>query len=64
VWRQGTGAGLPICLNPSVMPGELFATSHTAAVFLNQVTGPRRNRRVQTPEHKVTAVRVEKLAGT
>jgi formate dehydrogenase major subunit len=56
-------AELPVRVSRSVKPGELFATFHTADVFLNQVTGPRRDRRMGTPEYKVTAVRVEKLSG-
>jgi formate dehydrogenase major subunit len=57
-------ADLPLCINLSVRPGELFATFHTTALFLNQVTSPRRDRRVQTPEYKLTAVRIEKLPGS
>jgi formate dehydrogenase major subunit len=41
-------------------PGELFATFHTAATFLNRVTGPYRDRIADTPEYKVTAVRIER----
>jgi formate dehydrogenase major subunit len=53
-------AALPIRITSSVRPGELFATFHTAEVFLNLVTSPYRDRYVKTPEYKVTAVRVEK----
>ena len=53
-------ASLPAHLTPTVKPGELFATFHTPQVFLNRVTGPRRDRFVKTPEYKVTAVRLEK----
>jgi formate dehydrogenase major subunit len=42
-----------------VRSGELFATFHTPRTFLNQVTSHQRDRMVQTPEYKVTAVRVE-----
>jgi formate dehydrogenase major subunit len=45
-----------------VRPGELFATFQSPEVFLNRVTGPHRDRFVQTPEYKVTAVRVEPVA--
>jgi formate dehydrogenase major subunit len=48
-------------VNQAVKPGELFATFHTPAVFLNQVTSPHRDRHTLTPEYKVTAVRIEKL---
>jgi formate dehydrogenase major subunit len=53
-------AALPIRITSSVRPGELFATFHTAEVFLNRVTSPHRDRYVKTPEYKVTAVRIEK----
>ena len=51
---------LPIRITPTVKPGELFATFHTAEVFLNRVTSPHRDRYVKSPEYKVTAVRIEK----
>ena len=41
--------------------GELFATFHTAEVFLNKVTSPYRDRYVLAPEYKVTAVRIDKI---
>jgi formate dehydrogenase major subunit len=41
--------------------GELFATFHDAGVFLNNVTGPNRDRFSMTPEYKVVAVSVEKV---
>jgi formate dehydrogenase major subunit len=52
---------LPIRITSYVKPGELFATFHTAEAFLNHVTSPYRDRYVQTPEYKVTAVRIERL---
>jgi formate dehydrogenase major subunit len=52
---------LPAKVNPAVKPGELFATFHTAQVFLNRVTGPHRDAYTHTPEYKVTAVRLEKM---
>ncbi len=54
-------AVLPIRITSSVNPGELFATFHTAEVFLNRLTSPERDRYVKTPEYKITAVRIEKL---
>ena len=54
-------AVLPIRITSTVKPGELFATFHTADVFLNRVTSPHRDRYVKSPEYKVTAVRIEKL---
>lgn len=53
-------ASLPIRITSTVRPGELFATFHTAKVFLNRVTGPHRDRYVKSPEYKVTAVQIEK----
>ena len=51
---------LPIRVSSAVRPNELFATFHTAEVFLNRLTSPYRDRYVKTPEYKVTAVRIEK----
>jgi len=53
-------AVLPIRITSTVKQGELFATFHTAEVFLNRVTSPHRDRYVKSPEYKVTAVRIEK----
>ncbi|HSE17052.1 MAG TPA: formate dehydrogenase subunit alpha [Pyrinomonadaceae bacterium] len=50
---------LPIRISPTMQPGELFATFHTARAFLNRVTSPYRDRYVKSPEYKVTAVRIE-----
>jgi formate dehydrogenase major subunit len=58
--RYGT-ANLPVRINSAVKQGELFATFHTAEVFLNNVTSPYRDRYVLAPEYKVTAVRIDKL---
>jgi formate dehydrogenase major subunit len=52
---------IPVRVNDAVKPGELFATFHTPAVFLNQVTSPQRDHYTLTPEYKVTAVAIEKL---
>jgi formate dehydrogenase major subunit len=52
----------PIRINPAVKAGELFATFHTADVFLNRVIGSGRDNTVHTPEYKVVAVRIEKLS--
>ena len=70
--RYGVADGQPVCLrsrngearirahiSDRVSPGELFATFHSPSVFLNQITGPNCDRRVQTPEFKVTAVAME-----
>jgi len=53
-------ATLPIRITPDVESGQVFATFHTLDVFLNRVTGPRRDRYVKTPEYKVTAVQIAK----
>jgi len=52
---------LPIKIQDSVRPGELFATFHTPAIFLNYVTSPHRDNYVGTPEYKITAVRLETI---
>jgi len=55
---------LPVRFSEKMRPGETFATFHTPQLFLNQVTGPNRDNITQTPEYKVTAVRIEKLCGS
>ncbi len=57
--RRGS-AELPVRISPEVKAGELFATFHSADVFLNRVTSAERDNVVATPEYKVTAVSVEK----
>ncbi len=59
VSRYGS-ATLNLHIDERMKPGELFATFHTSEVFVNRVTGPRRDRTAGTPEYKVTAVRVER----
>jgi formate dehydrogenase major subunit len=59
--RYGS-ATLPLRVNATLNPGQLFATFHTPSVFLNALTGPYRDHTTATPEYKVTAVRVESLA--
>ena len=51
---------LPVSISSAVKTGELFATFHTAEVFLNRVTSAHRDRYVKTPEYKITAVQIEK----
>lgn len=51
---------LPVRISSAVRTSELFATFHTAGVFLNRVTSEHRDRYVKTPEYKITAVQVEK----
>jgi formate dehydrogenase major subunit len=55
-------AALPVQLTAAVNRGELFATFHTPRIFLNRLTSPRRDRYVQSPEYKVTAVRINRVS--
>ena len=52
---------LPARVSLAMKRGEVFATFHSSAVFLNRVTGPHRDRFVKTPEYKLTAVRIERV---
>jgi formate dehydrogenase major subunit len=52
---------LPARINPAIKPGELFTTFHTTEANVNAVTSGHRDRRVDTPEYKVTAVSLERL---
>lgn len=47
-------------LSERVRPGELFTTFHDPTLFVNRVTSPVRDRVVQAPEYKLTAVKIEK----
>ena len=55
-------AVLPARIDPRLRAGELFATFHDDARFVNRLTSSVRDRRVGAPEYKVTAVRIE-IAG-
>lgn len=55
-------AMIPIEVSGKMRRGELFASFHDPAIFLNYATGPTRDRFTLAPEYKVTAVRIEKLA--
>lgn len=50
---------LPARIDARVAPGQLFASFHDPARFVNEVTSAVRDRRVSAPEYKVTCVRVE-----
>jgi formate dehydrogenase major subunit len=50
---------LPARATDRVAPGQLFATFSAADTALNRVTGPNRDPVTNTPEYKVTAVRLE-----
>jgi predicted molibdopterin-dependent oxidoreductase YjgC len=45
----------------ALSPGQLFATFHTVAAGLNEVTSPHRDHHEGTPEYKVVAVRLERI---
>lgn len=51
---------LPVRIDASVKPGELFSTFHTPDVFLNRLTGSDRDAMSDTPEYKIVAVQIEK----
>jgi formate dehydrogenase major subunit len=61
VSRHGE-ATLPANVDLRVKPGQAFATFHTPEAWLNRVIGTGRDKLAGTPEYKVTAVRVEKVA--
>jgi formate dehydrogenase major subunit len=61
VSRYGASV-LPVHLSNEVMQGQLFATFQTADFLVNVLTGPNRDRITDTPEYKVTAVRLERVA--
>ena len=58
-WGDAT---LPVSLDENIRTGEAFATFHDSRVFLNRITSRYRDRHVQSPEFKVTAIRIEKLS--
>ena len=58
-WGNAT---LPVSLDENIRTGEAFATFHDSRVFLNRITSRYRDRHVQSPEFKVTAIRIEKLS--
>jgi formate dehydrogenase major subunit len=53
-------ATLPVAISDRVRVGELFATFHTAEVFLNRLIGPYVDAITHTPEFKLTAVTIER----
>jgi len=56
-------AVLPVEIGQRVKPGELFASFHDPRCGVNRLTSRVRDRRVDAPEYKVTAVRIEPLDG-
>jgi formate dehydrogenase major subunit len=55
-------AVLPVEITGRVPEGVVFATFSDPAVSINRVTSPHRDRFTNTPEYKVTAVRLERAA--
>ncbi len=53
---------VPLRVSDRVKPGELFCSFHRPELFINRVTSPYRDRMVKSPEYKVTAVSVARLA--
>jgi formate dehydrogenase major subunit len=61
VSRYGA-AMLPVRVTAEVARGQLFATFQTADFRVNLLTGPNRDLVTDTPEYKVTAIRLERVA--
>jgi formate dehydrogenase major subunit len=55
---------IPVKIMTRIKPGQLFATFNTTDHFINRLTSPGRDTAVNTPEYKVTPVRVEKVLAT
>jgi len=53
-------AVLQVKIDDTIRKGECFSTFNNNEVFVNKITGPFRDKYVQTPEYKITAVRIEK----
>jgi formate dehydrogenase major subunit len=60
VSRHGA-AVLPVRISLDVARGQLFTTFQSPELFVNAVTGANRDGMTDTPEYKVTAVRLEHL---
>ncbi|MGZ4690695.1 MAG: formate dehydrogenase subunit alpha [Acidimicrobiia bacterium] len=54
-------AELPVEVTDRVVAGTVFATFHDPARAVNRVTGSHRDAHTNTPEYKVTAVRIERI---
>jgi formate dehydrogenase major subunit len=50
-------------VSEALKPGELFATFQSPSASVNRLTSPHLDRFVQTPEYKITAVRIESALG-
>jgi formate dehydrogenase major subunit len=53
---------LPVRLDKAARKGEVFTTFSNDRVFTNKVTSHHNDSNVQTPEYKITAVRIEKVS--
>ncbi len=53
---------LSLRISDTVKPGELFTSFHHSESLVNRLTSPYRDRIVNSPEYKVTAVRVARTA--
>ena len=51
---------LKLCTDVAMGKGEVFSTFNNNHIFINKITGPFRDKYVQTPEFKITVVRIEK----
>ena len=60
IYSRHGEATLPVHVSTAVKAGEVFATFHTAEIFLNRVTSPHRDGYTGTPEYKVTAIQVKR----
>jgi formate dehydrogenase major subunit len=56
-------ATLPARISEAVQEGQVFATFQRPDLLLNAVTGPYRDAVTDTPEYKITAVRLERASG-
>jgi predicted molibdopterin-dependent oxidoreductase YjgC len=62
VVSQYGAAVLPVRVGAEVARGQLFATFQTKEFLVNVLTGANRDGVTGTPEYKVTAARVERVA--
>jgi formate dehydrogenase major subunit len=53
---------MPAHVSAQVRPGEAFATFQSPQLMINRLTSRRRDPITQTPEYKVTAIRLEKAS--
>jgi len=51
---------LPVYIDAAIRKGEAFSAFNNNQVFINKLTSSLRDNYVQTPEYKITAIRIEK----